>query len=238
MDRLKKLILENQVSNTHLITFVLDETSSMMPRKAATISGFNEWMSEMEKFVGEVLFTLIKFNTDKHELMYKQAVLGETKISLTPTNYRPAAATPLYDAIGRAIRETEDILAKRKDEPSVTFVILTDGEENSSEEWTIASIKQLITEKEEAGWTFTYMGVSQDAWQGGFTLRVAAGNIMNVGNSSESMSSAFAAHAVATTQHLARGGGQTSSYYSDVTDENSQLIEEPDENEESWQQKV
>ena len=103
------------MSKTHLVTFILDETSSMMVRKEATISGFNEWMMEMEKFAGTVEFTMVKFNTNKHELVYKQAILGTDEIRLDPANYRPAAATPLYDAIGKAIRETEDILFEREE---------------------------------------------------------------------------------------------------------------------------
>ena len=212
------------MSNTHLVTFVLDETSSMMGRKEATISGFNEWMMEMEKFAGTVEFTMVKFNTNKHELAYKQAILGTDEIRLDNVNYRPAAATPLYDAIGKAIRETEDILSERKDDPSVTFVILTDGEENSSQEWTIDTIKQLIKEKEESGWTFTYLGVSQGSWQGGFDLGISDGNVMNLSGSIHDTQIAFAAHAESTTRHLASGGVQTSEYYAGKTDRDSQLI--------------
>lgn len=217
------------MSKTHLVTFVLDETSSMMVRKEATISGFNEWMMEMEKFTGTVEFTMVKFNTNKHELAYKQAGLGAYEIRLDSANYRPAAATPLYDAIGKAIRETEDVLSERKDSPSVTFVILTDGEENSSQEWTIDTIKQLIKEKEESGWTFTYLGVSQDSWQGGFDLGISSGNIMNLSGSVLDTQIAFAAHAQSTTRHLDSGGKQTSEYYAGQTDQDSNLIVESED---------
>lgn len=217
------------MSKTHLITFVLDETISMLGRKDATISGFNEWMEEMEKFAGVVEFTMVKFNTNKHELAYKQAVLGAEKIRLDRTNYRPSAATPLYDAISRAIRETEDVLSEREDNPSVTFVILTDGEENSSQECTLETIKHLIGEKEEDGWTFTYLGVSQDSWRGGFDLGISSGNIMNL--SGEDTLIAFSAHAQSTTRHLDSGGVQTSEYYSGQTDRNSQLIVDDTESE-------
>jgi hypothetical protein len=213
------------MSKAHLVTFVLDETSSMMPRKSATISGFNEWMMEMEKFPGEVLFTMVKFNTDKHELAYKQALLGDDQIRLSEASYRPAAATPLYDAIGRAIRATEDVLSEREDDPSVTFVILTDGEENSSTEWNIDTIKQLIEEKEKEEWTFTYMGVTQDAWQGGFDLGIGVGNIMASPGDSVSVSNAMAANAQATTRHLRSGGGLSSSYYAEETEEDGSLIQ-------------
>ena len=221
------------MAKSHLITFVLDESSSMMSRKAPTISGFNEWMAEMEKFPGEILFTMIKFNTDKHELIYKQAMLGVDEIRLNDANYRPASSTPLYDAIGRAIRETEDALSKRTDSPSVTFVILTDGEENSSVEWKLETIKQLIEEKEKDGWTFTYMGVTQDAWQGGFNLGISVGNTLNFAGDFVATSGGLSAHALATTQHLIRGGAASSNYYAGFNDADGMLVLPDEDDDES-----
>ena len=214
---------------THLVTFVLDESGSMQLRKEVTISGFNEWMQEMEKFPGEVLLNLIKFNSDKHELLVKQSVLGLTKPRLTEENYLPAALTPLLDAVGRAIRETEVQLENLPEDTDVVLVILTDGAENASTEFSLEAIQSLITEKEEAGWAITYMGASAEAWQGAQTLGVSLGATMNFQGDNQSSQQAFAANALAISQYMG-GGSSAGGIYSEagITDDSGQLIIDPD----------
>lgn len=209
---------------THLVTFVLDETSSMQIRKDVTISGFNEWAQEMEKFPGEVLFNLIKFNTGKHELLIKQATLGPTKPRLTEENYRPASMTPLFDAVGRAIRETEEQLTELPEDIEVILVILTDGEENSSQEFTLEGIQSLIQEKIDVGWAVTYLGVSEDAWQGGGLLGISLGSTMNFQGDSDSVSRGMQANAVAMSTYMG-GGSSAGGIYSEsgMTDDDGQL---------------
>ena len=59
----------------------------------------------------------------------------------------PRGSTALLDAVGRAINETGDRLAKmaEPDRPGlVIFVIVTDGEENASREFSKATIKEMI----------------------------------------------------------------------------------------------
>lgn len=222
------------MSKTHLIGFVLDETGSMQLRKKPTISGFNEWMAEMEKFPGDLQFTMLLFNTEKHELLHKQAVLSpDNPVRLTNENYLPSGGTPLFDAIGKMIREIEGIQSSFEDETSVTFVILTDGEENSSREYSLEAIQSLIQEKETAGWTFTYLGATPESWESGFMLGISPGNIMNYSGDPHGTRQAFAAHGSAMTSNLNEGGGQTFDYYADYTDpDTSQLIIDDEEEEE------
>jgi hypothetical protein len=171
-------------------------------------------MQEMEKFEGEVRFTLVKFNLDKHELVHKGVSIRDQKVRLSDANYRPASGTPLYDAIGRSVRAMEEAMATVEDATGLV-VILTDGEENSSREYTKTDIVQLIEDKEEEGWTFTYLGVSMDAWDAGFELGIDLGNTMQVGASGLAMSSGMHLHAQATSEYLRGGGTQSASFYSD-----------------------
>ena len=58
----------------------------------------------------------------------------------------------MLDAIGITISE----LKKKK---NILFVILTDGHENSSEEFTVKQIKELVEEKKEKyNWKFLFLG--------------------------------------------------------------------------------
>jgi Mg-chelatase subunit ChlD len=63
---------------------------------------------------------------------------------------KPRGGTPLFDAIGLAIHDLENV-EESTDENKV-LVIVTDGFENASKEYTFENISSKIKEKEEAGW--------------------------------------------------------------------------------------
>jgi len=54
---------------------------------------------------------------------------------------------------------------------------MTDGEENSSREWTLQGIRELVRSKESLGnWTFVFLGANIDAFMQGANLGVARPN--------------------------------------------------------------
>ena len=54
---------------------------------------------------------------------------------------------------------------------------MTDGEENSSREWTLQGIRELVRSKESLGnWTFVFLGANLDAFAQGANLGVARPN--------------------------------------------------------------
>jgi hypothetical protein len=57
--------------------------------------------------------------------------------------------------------------------------IMTDGEENSSREYTRAAIFKLITDKEKEGWAFAYLGANQDAWAASESIGIHRRNSAN-----------------------------------------------------------
>ena len=80
----------------------------------------------------------------------------------------PRGMTALLDAVGRAINETGERLAKmaEPDRPGlVIFVVMTDGQENSSKEFSKPQIKKMIERQQsEYDWHFTFLGANQDAF--------------------------------------------------------------------------
>jgi hypothetical protein len=177
-----------------LLTIVLDETGSMMKRKDATISGFNEFLdSQKDKSLGVCHVTLIKFNSEKPsgaEVVYKDQDIDDAP-ALTPQTYLPNANTPLYDAVAFGIKHTEDkykvanvVLAKLagKDKttaatPLVVFLVITDGEENSSQQYGAHDVRGMIETKKKEGWTFAFLGANQDSWAAAQPLGFDRGNI-------------------------------------------------------------
>jgi uncharacterized protein YegL len=156
-----------------LVAFLLDRSGSMDQCLAETIRGFNGYIKELrDKEDGTMRFTLTQFDSIGIDILHNADPLKEVK-ELNPENYSPRGYTPLYDAIGRTIRQTEKQAASKY---KVLFVSLTDGLENSSTEWTSDSVKVLIKIKEEKDhWTFAYIGVGPQGWLA--TSKLAHGTI-------------------------------------------------------------
>lgn len=138
------------------INVILDKSGSMYGVVTDTIGGFNKWLEEQQKAKGEQSLTLTMFDT----VITKPYVNQDIGLvaPLTTKTYIPGGNTALLDAIGKTIGEV-DPKAKK-----VLFVIITDGQENSSHEYKRADIKSLIEAKEKAGWTFAYIGATQEGF--------------------------------------------------------------------------
>jgi len=74
--------------------------------------------------------------------------------------------TALYDAVGNSLIKTRAFLDSLKpdDRPQdVIIVILTDGMENVSRTWDLRQVARLITDAEDDGWQFVFLGANLDS---------------------------------------------------------------------------
>jgi uncharacterized protein YegL len=145
------------------ITLVVDRSGSMDQVKEDAEGGVNTFISEQGKEPGEALLTLVQFDTE-YEFLHKGMPIQQVpKYELIPRG-----TTALLDAVGKAINETGERLAKidEGDRPGlVIFVVMTDGQENSSKEFTKAQLKKMIEKQQnEFNWHFTFLGANQDAF--------------------------------------------------------------------------
>lgn len=150
------------------IIFVLDQSSSMNLVKGATISGFNEFLQSQREVPGEVLFSLTLFDTRMEPRLTNVRI--DNVSPLTDRTYTPAGMTALYDAVGATIdrvgKEFDGLPEGSKPE-KVIMVIQTDGQENSSREYSAEKVKALIEQqKNEWQWEFLFLGADQNAWEG------------------------------------------------------------------------
>jgi len=142
-----------------------------------TIGGFNVFLNENNKQPGRVTLTLVQFDTqDPYEVIHQFTPINKVQ-DLTRETYVPRGTTPLLDAIGRGINDLDQKLALLDDEgkPSgVVFVVITDGQENSSKEFRRDQIVKMINEKQEKDdWQFVFLSADlesiNDALAYGFT---------------------------------------------------------------------
>lgn len=146
---------------TAIISFILDETGSMMDVRDTAIKSFNEFIESMVSTKTKANMTLTKFNsTIGAQIVYTDVPVEKVE-RLTEKTYMPNSMTPLYDAIGKTLRELESKAVKGQ---KVMVIILTDGLNNASKEFTKEGIASMIKDRIADGWEFSYLGANQDAW--------------------------------------------------------------------------
>lgn len=175
------------------INIVLDRSGSMQSIKDDTIGGFNAFLQEQKDVPGAATITLAQFD-NVYEVVYQAADLATTP-ELTGKTFVPRGSTALLDAIGRTINETGArlaVMAEHERPSHVIFVILTDGQENASQEFTAAQINQMIQHQRDAyNWEFVFLGANQDAITTASQLGIQAGHAMSYAASAVGTRAAF-----------------------------------------------
>ncbi|HET7713831.1 MAG TPA: hypothetical protein VFK94_06350 [Patescibacteria group bacterium] len=144
----------------------------MQTVRDATISGFNEFVQQLQKDDPEATFALTLF--DSEGIDRSEARKASAVALLDQSSYVPRSMTPLFDAVGRTVSQCQDNL-----DTQYMMVILTDGLENFSKEWNHQKLNELIDKKKASGrWTFLFLGANQDAWATGASMGMTAGQTM------------------------------------------------------------
>ena len=188
------------------IIIVLDRSGSMEMVRDDTIGGFNAFIEDQKKAVGEAKITLVQFD-DQYLVVYGGQPIQDVP-KLTLETFVPRGMTALLDAVGKTINIVGDRLANTTEDqrPSlVLFVIITDGHENASKEFKLSQIKDKIKHQtEKYNWEFVFLGADQDAFQAG-AMGVSAGNTFNY--SSDATIGTYAAFSATVSDVRARGTG-------------------------------
>ena len=144
--------------------FILDRSGSMGGLEADTIGGYNSLLNTQKEVEGEAFMSTILFDQST-ELFHDRIDLKGVK-PLSKKDYQVGGSTALLDAIGfgiskitKAIKQTEADYQPEK----VMVVIITDGEENSSRNYTSDTIKAMINTQTKLGWEFIFLGANIDA---------------------------------------------------------------------------
>ena len=176
------------------IVVVLDRSGSMQGIKDDTIGGFNSFLAEQKKLKGKAEMSLVLFD-DQYDVIFEKVDIQDVK-DLNEATFVPRGMTALLDAIGKTINSTYGDIksSKKKDRPEqVIFVVVTDGYENHSKEFSKGAIFNMITEmKEKNKWEFMFLGANQDAIETGGQYGFASGSSLSYAANEKSVSTSYA----------------------------------------------
>jgi hypothetical protein len=197
-----------------LVTFLLDRSGSMEAIRDDTIGAFNVYLDTLKDgdggANGEVFFTLLQFDTTSVDKLHVNQPIKDIP-RLTRETFVPRDGTPLIDAACKTIKAVEKSI--NGGAPKVVICIQTDGQENSSREYTWAQLADLIKEKTAAGWQFNFMGASIDAYDQGARMGIAAGSTMSY-DSSDRVATRDAFESSARNMRLFAAGARADTSYS------------------------
>ena len=145
------------------------------------VSSFNQFLAEQRGEPGECALTFVQFS-DRPTVVFAGRNVNDVQ-ELTAAGFDPKGGTALLDALGSTIQRTQrrlDATAQGKRPDHVMFVIITDGQENSSNEYTYDDVFRMISEqREQIGWVFLFLAANQDAIAEGARLGIGRDQSVN-----------------------------------------------------------
>ena len=176
-------------TDTALVVLVVDRSGSMNDICSDMEGGIASLLASQEEFGDRCLVTIAQFD-DEYEIVAERTPLTE----LAPYQLKPRGMTALLDAIGRTITTTKtwlDDLTETERPRRILCVVVTDGMENSSREWSRLQVMDSVKARIAEGWDFTFLGANQDAIEEGSAMGFAAEQSLTYDASSEGTRSAF-----------------------------------------------
>jgi len=165
------------------VALILDKSGSMSSIRDTAINNFNEQLQVLKKESNspdneakkvllasdpanvaqgiETKVSIVVFS-DKVDIVDFDVDINAVN-EITHQEYNPDGMTALYDAIGLTIDKFRDHYDLSDPNTGVLFVIITDGEENSSKTYSGKEGKRIIKSKIDelnatGKWTFTFLG--------------------------------------------------------------------------------
>lgn len=177
------------------VVFVLDRSGSMAGLESDTIGGFNSMLKKQKQEDAQVYVSTVLFD-DKIKVLHDRVDIREVQ-PITEDDYFVGGCTALLDAVGRSIKHISRVhkYAREEDRPRKTlFVIITDGYENSSREYSYRDVKKMITkEQEKYGWEFIFLGADIDVASEAESLGIRNERAMKFSKSRKGVANNFAA---------------------------------------------
>ncbi len=186
---------------------LLDRTGSMLHLMDEAITAVNTYVEELRNEKGKINFTVAIFDDWSDYLketgglqfnIIRDYVAKSKWKPIDRDEARPRGMTPLLDATAKVIN-----MAKERNTERTAIVVMTDGMENASTEYSFAQVAELIKECEERKWPVTFLGADFNTADQSSRMGVAAQMTMNV--APQHLSAAMSATSVIHRSYMAQG---------------------------------
>jgi uncharacterized protein YegL len=161
-----------------LLVFIIDASSSMTMKAPEVVSSVNQAIKDRKDANSDELISIYQFANDTKNILDFKHVSEVSQF-----DYECNGWTALRDAIGYTIKDVGCKLNEMAEEDrpeKIQVMILTDGEENSSKNYSPEQVKEMVEHQtEKYSWLFTYVGSNQDAILAGSQLGIARGLCAN-----------------------------------------------------------
>jgi len=173
---------------TELIV-LLDRSGSMETGREDHQGGLRSFVRDQRRLAGDVRLTLAMFDSHNPcEFVFDNVQLHtveESKIELVPRG-----STPLLDAVGRLVSSVSARHVRFKPDMTI-MMIITDGQENDSKEWTKEKVKELLTRKEEDGWKVLYLGANVDEFYEAHSMGISGSVTLGYANTPQGINATY-----------------------------------------------
>ena len=197
-------------TDLHLIAALLDRSGSMQDIAEDMRGGFDAHIAREAAQPGDTVVTLAQFD-DRYDVVYQNMPIGDVPSLVV----QPRGMTALYDAIARFITEVGAGLAALPADQrpgDVTVLVMTDGHENASKEWTAEAVRALIAQQESVySWDFLFLGANMDAVDVGASLGFAPSKSLTFDADGDGVAGAWDAVSNYTGRKRSRGAAPLAS---------------------------
>lgn len=146
------------------ITFILDRSGSMASVAGDVIGGYKTFVEDQKKAGDNAAMSLVQFDSE-YERVFSGVPIKNVSSELA---FSPRGMTALLDALGRTINETGQRLAALPESQrpnKVMIIVLTDGEENASNEFNHSQVRDLVKLQQNTyNWQFVFLGANIDSF--------------------------------------------------------------------------
>lgn len=146
------------------LVFIIDRSGSMGGLESDTIGGYNATLQRHRLLGGACTVSTVLF--DDHPKVICDRLPIEQVRPMTADDYQVRGCTALLDALGgsmRHIARVQRYMPTGHKATQVIFVVITDGLENASSQYTAGQVKKAVEKHREEGWEFLFLGANIDA---------------------------------------------------------------------------
>jgi uncharacterized protein YegL len=162
---------------TH-IAVIADRSGSMFGISKDMNDGLRSFLEEQNLFPGKLLVDITTFDGQVEQVLTDGSVEDVAHPIINPRG-----STALLDAIGVTVTSLGERLAKLDEDErpgKVIVMIVTDGQENSSQEYTNTKIKELVTQQQDQyQWNFLFLGANIDSFAVAGAWGISKGSTIN-----------------------------------------------------------